>query len=500
MQKLRPMQCLLGLALITTLVACHLPPPHSKTRSRSPDVAKYGNIWKKIRKNYKIENDLKQAEVKAQIDWYAAHPHFINQMAENSEPYLYYIYHEIEKRGLPAEIVFLPIIESEYDPFAYSKAGASGLWQFMPSTALGFGINQDWWVDGRRDVFASTKAALDYLEYLHTFFNGNWLLAIAAYDAGEGTVMNALNKNIKAGRETTFWALDLPQETHSYLPKLLALTEIIKHPRKYEIDLLPISNKPYFAEVETGSQLDLDAAATLAGISLEEIYDLNPSYNRWATHPEGPHHLLIPLQKVKTFKENLSSLPPEKRVQWKRYKVETGNTLKGIANKFKTKVAIIKQVNHLEGNIIRAGKTLLIPRSMNSLSPSVLASKKRYQTIQKIALAPKKIKYTVKSGDSLWSIAHKYHVSVKKIQSWNHLNGHAILHAGQKLKILKPRIINGPRKNPALAQNLEYVVKAGDTMSQIASRHHVKLTNLRSWNRKIKHDAIQPGQKIRIVV
>ena len=229
-----------------------------------------------MRAHFHINNQISRPSVPRQIAWYKKHPEYIRKLSENARPYMYYVYHEVKKRGMPAEIALVPMIESGYDPYAYSHAGAAGLWQMMPTTAAGFGLHLNWWYDGRRDIYASTTAALDYLEYLHNFFHGDWLDALAAYDSGEGHVLSRIRYNAHHHRDTHFWALKLPRETRRYIPKLLALSQIIEHPRQYHVYLPPIPNKPYFSRITTPGQIDLNVAAKHAEIDINKIYELNP--------------------------------------------------------------------------------------------------------------------------------------------------------------------------------------------------------------------------------
>jgi membrane-bound lytic murein transglycosylase D len=227
--------------------------------------------------------------------------------------YLWYIEEELEKRNMPTEIALLPIIESAYDPFAYSHARASGVWQFMAPTGKLMGLRLDWWYDGRRDILAATLASLDLLQLLHDDLNDDWLLALAAYNSGEGNVLRAIEKNRRRHKPVDFWHLDLPRETKAYVPKLMAVARLYKDPKQYNVYIMPIPNEPYFDVVPTGSQIDLAQAAKLANTPLDELYLLNPAFNRWATSPAGPHYLLVPKENAEPFRMALQDFPPEKK-------------------------------------------------------------------------------------------------------------------------------------------------------------------------------------------
>jgi membrane-bound lytic murein transglycosylase D len=229
----------------------------------------------------------------------------------------------------------LPVIESAFEPYAYSHARAAGLWQFIPGTGTRFGLKQDWWYDGRRDVIAATRGALDYLEFLHGEF-GDWLLAVAAYNCGENAVARQIAINRKAGKPTDFWNLKLPKETRAYVPKLIAMSRLVARPDDYGLAFSAVPNEPYFARVETGGQIDLRVAAELAGLTIDEIYALNPAYHRWATDPEGPHYLLVPVEAEEVFRQNVLQLTPDQRMRVERYEVRQGDTVASIAKRFST--------------------------------------------------------------------------------------------------------------------------------------------------------------------
>ena len=297
-------------------------------------LAEEEDLWNRLRHGFALDHDIDNARVQAQLDWYVRHPKYIQRVVERGRRYLYYILSETEKRNLPSEFALLPVVESAFDPFAYSHGRASGLWQFIPSTAKYFGLTQSWWHDDRRDIIASTDAALEYLERLSERFEGDYTLALAAYNSGGGTVSSAIRRNLKANRPTDFWSLELPRETRHYVPKLIALAKIFDHPEAYGLELPPLKNEPYFEVVDTGSQLDLAQAAELAQVDIDEIYLLNPSYNRWATHPDGPHRLLVPREKAEAFRTALANFPVEQRVSWQNYKVRSGDSLITIARRF----------------------------------------------------------------------------------------------------------------------------------------------------------------------
>jgi len=320
------------------------------------------NIWERLRAGFNFPQQ-DAPSVQAHIDTFHNHPRHIEQILQRGEPYLFYILNRVEERGLPAELALLPVIESAFDPFASSPAGAAGIWQFMPATAKHVGLRQDWWVDGRRDIVAATDAALDYLSELHQRFDGDWLLALGAYNAGRARINRAIHRNRSQGKPVDFWHLPLPDETRAYVPKLLALRAIIANPESYNISLPVLANSHYFSVVDTGGQLDLQVAARLTGTTMDELQRLNPGLTRSITPPASPHTLLIPRASEQRFREQLAQLSPDQRVQSIKYKVRPGDTLSAIALNSRTTVARLRQINHLKNTRIFAGKLLIVPIS-----------------------------------------------------------------------------------------------------------------------------------------
>ena len=294
------------------------------------------DLWQRIINAYGFNQDIDNPRIQSQLNYYKRHQAYMDRIATRAERYMYFIAEQVDVRGIPGELALLPIVESAFDPFAYSHGRASGVWQFIPSTGRDFGLTQDWWYDGRRDISASTIAALTYLEALQREFKGDWLLALASYNTGAGNVRKAIRKNKRLGKPTDFWSLSLPRETRDYVPKLIALAQLIKYPEENGITLKPLANEPYFASVQTGGQIDLSQLSEISETPLDEIYKLNPGYNRWATSPNGPHDVLIPIDKKDIFLENIANLPDNARMKWQRYKVKSGDSLITIAKKYHT--------------------------------------------------------------------------------------------------------------------------------------------------------------------
>jgi membrane-bound lytic murein transglycosylase D len=451
------------------------------------------DLWGRLRDGFALPH-TSNARIEPQLNWYRNNPRYLDRVFDRADPYLYYILEQLEARDMPNEIALLPVVESAFDPFAYSHGRAAGLWQFIPGTGKRFGLKQDWWYDGRRDVLASTGAALDYLEYLHKTFDGDWMLALAAYNSGEGTVLNALRRNRKAGKATDFWALDLPKETRVYVPKLLALSILVKDPAAHGLVLQEIPNESRIAEVETGGQLDLAVAARLAEIPLEDLYKLNPGFNRWATAPQGPHRLVLPADKAERFAEALAELPPEQRLRWVRHEIRPGETLSEVAKKYRTTVAVLQQTNQLQGHNIRAGKHLLVPVAATDLADySLSAGQRLAQTQSRNRGGVKKI-HVVRKGDTFWDLARHYQVPLRSLAKWNSMAPGDPLRLGQKL------VIWDRTADRRTVRSIHYQVRSGDSLARISSRFNVSVNDLCNWNGITPKKYLQPGQTLKLYV
>lgn len=465
----------------------------------------HASVWERLTHQFALPECSDHDEALQWARWYADHPDYMARIFKRAQPWIYHIAQELERRDMPGEIALLPIVESAYDPFAYSSGRALGTWQFIASTGRNYGLNENWWYDGRRDVWASTDAALDYLSYMAGLFDGDWLLALAAYNAGEGTVMRAVRRNAKAGKPTDFWSLKLPRETTAYVPKLLGVSAVFGDPAAFGIDLPRVDDTPVLAEVETGGQIDLARAADLAGISVDELYLLNPAFNRWATDPDGPHTLLLPRDKADTFRTQLASLEPEGRLQWRRHRIRSGENLGLIAQRYRTTPAVLRQVNQLDGDMIRAGHHLLIPvasRPNNAYTHSAGQRQARV-TANKPSAGSQRVTHTVRGGESLWSIGRRYGVSTRSLARWNGMGSRDTLAVGRDLTVWLPPQAQGTTtatpNGRATLQRIRYTVRPGDSLYAIASRFKVSIADLRRWN-DLGSDLLQPGQKLTLHV
>lgn len=464
------------------------------------------DLWKRIVSGFRFSHKLSNQRIRREIRDYSNHPADLYRTFKRSEPFLYFIVEEAEKRRIPLELALLPVVESAFNPFAYSTHRAAGIWQFIPNTGRYYGLKQTWWYDGRRDVIASTRAAFNYLNYLYGRFDQDWLLALAAYNAGSGTVSKTIRRNKRAGKPTDYWNLRLPRETKAYVPRLLAIAKIVADPKKYGVTLHPMANAPLFDVVEIGSQIDLKLAATLAGMEVDDLYLFNPGFKQWATDPMGPHRLAIPISKMENFTRSLANIPKDERVTWQRYIIKKGDSLSVIAQKHNTTVSVLQDFNRIKGSRIRAGKALLIPNSKllsreNAQGTLALnqASKKSNNN------ASRRLTYKVRKGDTLWDISRDYHVNIRKLASWNNMAPSDILRPGRKLTIWQPRrsrqlsLPTQYSKNEHL-RRIDYRVRKGDSLYRIANRYNVSINDLVIWNSLSKRAYLKPGQQINIYV
>ena len=459
------------------------------------------DLWVRMRQGFALDLNINKPRLSSQLRWYSSHLNYLDRVSVRGQRYLHYIVSELEKAGIPSEIALLPIVESGFDPFGYSHGRASGPWQFIPSTGQMYGLNQTWWYDGRRDIVGSTQAAIAYLTRLNKMFDGNWLQALAAYNSGEGTVLRAIRKNRRAGKPTDFWSLDLPSETRAYVPKLLALAKIIKDPKKYHYKTHFIANKPYFESVNIGGQLDLAQAADMADISIDEVYLLNPGFNQWATAPDGPHRLLIPVKKASLFRKKLAEIPANERVTWVRYSVKAGDNLLLVAKNHNTTVSVLEEVNKMSSTMIRVGQELMIPVAGNKIESYTLSSHQRLLAKQSRAPGRNRIKinYTVKGGDSLWLIANRYDTNTKTLARWNNMGLADPLHPGKKLVVwLEPKDNN---TNRSVMKKVVYTIRSGDSLAMVANKFRVSLNDIRKWNPIVGGQKyVQPGDRVTLLV
>jgi membrane-bound lytic murein transglycosylase D len=485
------------------------PPPAAAPAQQeaAPAPPQYADLFARIRGDFVIE-DPDQAPIDQQLDWYASHPEYLQRAFGRADMYLYYIVAQLEARHMPAELALLPVIESAFEPYAYSRARAAGLWQFIPGTGSRFGLKQDWWYDGRRDVVASTGAALDYLQALHNEFNGDWLLAVAAYNCGEIAVEHAVQVNQAEGRPIDFWHLRLPRETEAYVPKLLAMKRLVADPAKYGLVFTAIPNQPYFARVNLEGQINMQVAAQIAGITADEVFELNPAFHRWITDPSGPFYLLMPVDAAPVFEQNVADLTPDERMGIEHYEVRRHDTVYSIARHFKTSVEILRKLNTLPSGRLTVGADLEVPATVYALPENVkLAAERvdgRYRWTRHFRFQ------VVRRGDSLWAIARRHGMNVHTLARLNGLSPGQTLHPGQRLRLVSsaPFATHGRRHSrhhsryysAGSARRVVYTVRSGDTLWRIARLFQVRVAQILAWNAMSSRAHILAGQKLTIRV
>lgn len=456
--------------------------------------------WERLRAGFELPA-VTHARIDAERARYAGRQAYFEAIARRAGPYLEYILGRIEARGLPTELLLVPVIESAFRPFAYSYASAGGLWQFKPATGRHFGLEMNWWYDGRRDIVAGTEAALDYFEYLHGFFDGDWLLAIAAYNAGEGTVRRAVTRNRLQQRPTDFWHLDLPAQTERYVPRLLALRSILADPRAHGIELPRPDPARAMTVVALDAQIDLARAADWAGVDVATVYRYNPGFNRWATAPDGPHRLVLPRARADRFRAAVAEHGTDELVRWRRHRVGDGETLSVIATRYDTTIDAIRRANELRGDLIRAGDHLLVPTASRPGEAYTLsASNRRARTQASGPDGRRRVTHEVARGDTLWDVARAHDVDVRRLASWNGMAPGDPLHPGDRLVIwVEAGAV--ARAGPAeRMQRVTYTVRRGDSLYAIARRFNLAVGDIRRWNDLEGERYLQPGQTLRLQV
>ena len=471
------------------------------------DTSNYSDdndLWRVIADYQEIKVD-DNPRIQSHIDWISQRPDYLANISKRAEPFLYLVVSEVEKEEMPIEIALLPIVESDYYPFSYSHGTATGIWQFIPSTGRMYGLDEDWWHEDRRDVLASTKAAVRYLKDLNQMFDGDWLLSIAAYNAGPGRVQRAIDNNRKLGKGTDYWSLDLPKETEKYVPKLLAIGKVLKNPERYNQKFSRIENKPYLESIKLESQFDLALIAQWTNLSIDEIYSFNPGLKRWATPEALPYTILLPIDIVDDFKETLSNQKNRPKVSWTRYKVKEGDSLSVIAQNFNTTINQIQSVNDIKGNLIKANSYLIVPIARETEDYYSLSDAQREKSRLNASKNSEKLIYKVVSGDSLWKISQDFSVSVNNLVRWNKIAPTAPLSIGKELVILiddkeKTELAKITNTGIDINRKIVYTVRSGDNLSLIAQKYKVKVSQIRDWNDLNETDILQPGDKLTITI
>ena len=391
--------------------------------------SEYGDLWVRIQQGFALEDIDGPLVAKAEA-WYSARPDYVARMIERSRRYLYYIVVEVERRHMPLEIALLPMIESAYNPMAYSRSRASGIWQFIPSTGKLYGLKQNWWLDERRDVVAATEGALDYLEKLYAEF-GDWYLALAAYNWGEGAVHRAIAANEKRHKPTDYLSLKMPAETKNYVPKLQAIKNIVRDPGRYDLELGEIPDAPYFTVVHTKKKIDVKLAAELAEMPLDDFLSLNPQHNRPVIAGADEATILLPYDKAELFAAKLE-LMDQPTVTWQAYRLKANETLPQVAARFGLPLETLRTVNGIGPRAkVPVGHALLVP----SQAPSDATIASLQNTVFTAIPSGRSFYHRVRKGETLASIAARYDVTPQQLKAWNKEAGAALV-AGQRLRVV----------------------------------------------------------------
>jgi len=461
-------------------------------------VLEYDNVWARLVDGFALPGCQDHPSARSWANWYAERPAYMARVIKRAQPWIFFIAEELEARNMPGELALLPIVESAYDPFAYSSGMALGTWQFIASTGKQYGLRQDWWYNGRRDVWSSTLAALDYLEYLNRKFDGDWLLALAGYNSGENRVARQVSKNRKKGKPTDFWNIGLPRETRGYVPKLLGLTCLFQDPAGYGIELPVAPNQAVIAAVEMESQSDLVLISQLSEVGIDVLFSLNPGFSRWATSPQGPWRVVLPLEGAAKLTHHLQSETPPSLMKWDQVIVQSGDTLSGLAARHHVPVSVLRSTNNLDSDLIRVGQKLRLPRDEQLLvDPLYVAAASELQQLQSGLIASERVTHKVRSGESLSVIARRYSVSVRELQKWNSISNPRTLRIGQTLTLFQ-----SPAPTVAVPKGgtIRHTVRRGDSLWSISRRYKVKINDLIRWNDLSSNAVILPGQSIKIIL
>lgn len=456
------------------------------------------DVWDRIRRGYAIPN-LNSDKVDYWIRFYTKNPAYMKRMTERASKYLYNIAEEVESRGMPMELALLPFVESAFEPEALSHAKAAGLWQFMPATGNEYSLAQNLWRDDRQDILESTRAALDYFEYLHGLFN-DWQLSLAAYNWGEGSVQRAIARAKARKQKTDYAHLRMPKETANYVPKLEAIKKIVADPAKYGVELPDVGNEPFFVQVTKPRDIDVKTAAELAGMPLDEFRRLNPSYKLPVLVAAHNNVMLLPADKVDYFIDNLASWMDSGQPlsRWTTYKMKEGENLSKVAAKFGMTEDEVRKVNGIpKGRKVLAHSTLLV-RSDNAGREDISAEEADARLRLSPATTWRRVVYRVRSGDNLTNIARRWHITVKSIVTSNRLRNDR-LKIGQRLILTVPNVERQSIRTVQTkkSSHVIHTVRSGDSLSTIAARYGVTISELKKTNR-LSRNLIRPGQRLRI--
>ena len=440
----------------------------------------YENIWNYIKQNNKSNSEvILNNQVLSYMNMHLKDLDRFKEYLNDSYYFIYFVINELEENNLPIELAILPYIESNYDPFSISPSGAVGMWQFMPRTGRLYKLNRSWWGEDRHDPFRSTEAAVDYLKYLYQRFDEDIYLTIAAYNAGPSLLDRRINQNKRKGDQVDFWSLNVPSQTKNYVPKYIALRELILNSENYGIEMPSIPYKPVVKKIIIPSQVEILALSEYLEIKPELLYKLNAGYTKWASAPKDESIFYIPVEKYFLFQSENNPFKKINQINWISHIVKRGDNLWDLAKKYDTEVKIIKEINYLNNDLLSIDDTLLIPLGKSKSNNFI-----PYEM------------YIVSEGDSLWSISKKYNLEVRDLARMNSLGEDEFLQLGQQLSIGNKNI---HRNMESKKRTILYSVKQGDNLYKISELFDVTIKSIEEIN-NFNEATIMPGQVIKIAI
>ncbi len=462
------------------------PEPSTEQETASVD------LWQRLVDRFQFAECNADSRSEQWAHWFGEREEYLDRVMTRAHPWLHDIAEEIERRDLPGELALIPIVESAYDPFAYSHGQASGAWQFVSATAREYGLEINEYYDGRRDLYAATRSALQYFQTLNGRFDGDWNLTLAAYNGGQGRVTRAIRRNAQQGKSLEWSELRLPRETLAYVPKVNGLGCLFKNPERYGWERPKWADQPQIARVELEKPIDIVALSVLAELDLTELVALNAGLSRHLTSPTGPFHVIVPHEAVDQVLDIVPELHQVQVLSWREIEVQSGDTLSALALRHDTSVQALREANQIRGEHLSIGQRLRIPDGSPAPEDSPFAD--RYvelAQLQQRLLPSRRFRHVVRPGESLWVIARNYQVSVDDIQRWNRLGNSSMIRPGLRLMIE----MDGPAGQ---SQTLSYTVRSGDSLWLIARRHRVSLADLMRWNGLSRASILRPGQTLTI--
>ena len=450
----------------------------------------FNSVWNRMRSGFCFRN-INSTRISQELKWMKRNKEFVYRSIDRSKPYLYHILSYLEKRNLPHELALLPMVESGFQPYAYSSSRAAGIWQFIPPTAREYGLKMNWQYDGRRDVLESTKAATYFLSDMHRHFKGNWLLAIASYNTGAGNVRKAINRANNLFTEPSYWDLDLPRETELYVPRLLALSKIVANPKKYGFNLPNIENTKFTSTVRFRDKIDFKTLSIITGISEDELVHLNPGFSTWLMNPSQQNSLLLPTKAAKTFNSRYNKIA-KLIFENKAHKVIRGDSLYKISRIYNVKINALKKANNLTKDIIYIGQELNIPSEMSTTTKEFITVNGKKYFVSKKEIV---FNHIIKRYDNWYKIAKKYDVPLKKLLAWNNATKNTKLKINNLVKIKLQGPILLDNKNES---SLRYVVSSGERYDQIIRGFNISKEKLITDNNLKNRKYLTAGDNLTI--